>query len=440
MPSRDSMGTDTISPTVEASLADAERRGFRLAVIGRSCALVPIAVFYLIISRYPNNIVLAGVFLAAAAVGLAPLALVGSRLERASRFAIFAFDVATLTAVLAIAPLSTGGDVPQNLVFLSSRGEYYFVVVAISVLTLSPALVLWTGFCAVIGLAAATAWIMLGMEHVVTFSDLPPAPSREDFLAISTDPNFLATSTRIAEGVKIALVTAIAALAVSRARAVVRSHAVVAMERSRIQQLFGKYVPAQVAEQLIDSGQLAPQTREASLLFADIEGFTHLSESLEPSQVFGILNSFFSAATEVIDQHGGVVINHVGDALIAAFNAPIPVADYQARSIDAARALLALVSERDFEGRSLRLRIGIATGSIAAGTVGAADRQTYTLYGDTVNLAQRLEQMNKEFGTSCLICGTTFDAVRSQFSGAITIGEHAVRGRDRKVEIFSIGR
>ena len=427
------------SPAVEVSLADAERKGFRLAVIGRTFAVVAIALFYLFIFRYPNNIYLAGAILAIAGAGLAPLALVGGRFERASRYAFFAFDVAILSAILALAPLSSGGDVPQNLVFLSSRGEYYFVVVAVSVLTLSPALVLWTGLCAVLGLAGATGWIITGMDRVVSFADLPPSPSREAFVAIATDPNFLATSTRISEGVKIALVTAIAALAVHRARAVVRAHATVEMERSRIQRLFGRYVPAQVVEQLIGSGQLAPQTREASLIFADIEGFTRLSESLAPAQVIGILNSFFSAATEVVDEHGGVVVNHVGDAVIAAFNAPLPAEDYQVRAVDAARALLSLVASRDFEGHRLRLRIGIATGTVAAGTVGAAERQTYTLYGDAVNLAQRLEAMNRELETNFLICGMTFKAAQSSCGDAVAMGTFEVRGRDRTVEVFSLG-
>jgi adenylate cyclase len=92
-----------------------------------------------------------------------------------------------------------------------------------------------------------------------------------------------------------------------------------------------------------------------------------------------MLSSFFSAATEIVDRHGGVVVNHVGDALIAAFNAPLAVEDYQVRAVTAAAALLSLVAERDFEGHRLRLRIGIATGSVAAGAVGAAERQTYTL-------------------------------------------------------------
>ena len=152
------MGTDALqAPSVEASLAEAERKGFRLAVIGRTCALVPIALFYLATYGYPNNIYIAALILAAAAAGLAPLALVDGRYERASRYAFFAFDVSLLTAVLALVPLSSGGDVPQNIVFLSTRGEYYFVVVAISVLALSPVLVLWTGLCAVVGLASATS-------------------------------------------------------------------------------------------------------------------------------------------------------------------------------------------------------------------------------------------------------------------------------------------
>ena len=147
-------------PTVEPALADAERKGFRLAVIGRTCALVAIAVFYLAALSYPSNIYVAGLTLAISAVGLAPLGLAGSRYERIGRYALFAFDAAAISAMLALAPLSSGGDVPQNLVFFSSRTEYYYVIVAVSVLALSPALVLWTGLCAVIGLAGATAWIM----------------------------------------------------------------------------------------------------------------------------------------------------------------------------------------------------------------------------------------------------------------------------------------
>jgi class 3 adenylate cyclase len=426
------------SPSAEASLADAERRGFRLAVIGRTCALVPIALFYLATYGYPNNVYIAGLVLVTAAAGLVPLSLVGSRCERTGRYAFFAFDVAVLSAILALAPISSGGDVPQNLVFNTSRGDYYFVVVAISVLTLSPSLVLWTGLCAVLGLASATIWIMAGMDHIVDSLGVQAAPSRDAFLSVFLDPNFLGISVRISDGVKIAVVTAIAALAVHRARAVVRDHALVEIERGRIQRLFGRYVPSQVAKQLIDTGELTPRTREASLMFVDIEGFTRLSELLAPSQVIELLNNFFGAAAGIVDKHSGVVVNYIGDGFIAAFNAPLPIENYAARAVTTASELLSLVSARDFEGHRLRLRIGIATGSVAASTVGGAERQTYTLYGDTVNLAQRLEQMNKEFQTNCLICGMTMRLAGTSCSDAVARGTYQVRGRDGAVELFSL--
>ncbi|HEY6381647.1 MAG TPA: adenylate/guanylate cyclase domain-containing protein, partial [Pseudolabrys sp.] len=313
------------SSSVDAALAGAERKGFRLAVIGRTCALVVIGCFYLTALRYPNNIYVATLILTSAALGLAPLGLVGRRYERIGRYALFAFDAAVISAILALAPLSSGGDVPQNLVFLSSRPEHYFVLVAISILALSPALVLWTGLCAVVGLAGAAAWIMAGMERIVSLGDLPPSYSREDYLAVVLNPDFLGIPFRVSEGVVLALVTCIAALAVHRARNVVRAHAAAEAEQARIRQIFGRYVPALVAEQLIHAGQLVPQQREASIIFADIEGFTHLAESLPPSQVIGLLNIFFSAVTAIVDERGGIVVNHVGDALIAAFNAPLPI-------------------------------------------------------------------------------------------------------------------
>ena len=335
---------------------------------------------------------------------------------------------------------SSGGDVPQNLVFLSSRTEFGYIVIAISILALSPALVLWTGLCVVVGLAAATAWIVSGMEHVISYGDLSPSPSREDVLAVVLNPDFLGIPVRVIEGGVLALVTGIAALAVHRARNVVRAHAAAELERARIQRIFGRYVPEQVAEQIIDAGQLAPQQREASILFADIEGFTRLSETLPPAQVIELLNSFFAAATTIIDGLGGVVVNHVGDALIASFNAPLPLNAHAARAVDAARAFLSLVSEREFEGHRLRLRIGITTGLVAAGTVGSAGRQTYTLYGDTVNLAQRLEELNKELETECLICGATFEAAPSDCADARPMGSVQLRGRDRAVEVFALGK
>ncbi|KFC75864.1 Family 3 adenylate cyclase [Bosea sp. LC85] len=387
---------------------------------------------------YPNNLYVAGLIMAAAAIGIAPLGLRDSRYERTGRYALFAFDAVAIGAMLVLAPLSSGIDVPQNLVFLSSRPQYYYVIVAVSVLTLSPRLVIWTGMWATISLFGATIWIISGMDYFITFGDLPSNASRNDYLSNLLNPNFFSTGLRVNQAVLIAVVTGIAALAVHRARGMVRAHAAAEAERFRIERIFGRYVPAQVAQQLLQAGQLVPQQRNASIIFADVEGFTRLSETLAPAEVIGLLNAFFSAATAVVEAHGGVVVNHVGDALIAAFNAPLPVEGYPARAVNAARALLSLVSERDFHGHQLRLRVGVATGPVAAGTVGAAERQTYTLYGDTVNLAQRLEQLNKELKTDGLICGTTFEACRGTAEPSVAMGSVHVRGRAAAIDVFAL--
>jgi adenylate cyclase len=371
---RHSMRPDAAaSSAAESALADAERKGFRLAVIGRTIALVAFALFYLAVYNYPNNVYVAGAILINAAIGMIPLLLVHSGYERIARFVLLTFDAATVSAILAFAPLSAG-YLPQNLVFVSSRSDYYYIVVAASVLSLSPALVLWTGLCAVLGLAGATAWIMSGMERIVSPEALPSSASREDDFAVFLSPDFFSIPIRVNEGVVIGLVTCIVALAVHRARNVVRANATAEAERARIQQIFGRYVPPQVAEQLVQAGQLAPQQRTASILFADIEGFTRLSETLPPPRVIGMLNSFFSAATSIVDERGG-----------------------------------------------------------------GEERHTYTLYGDTVYLAQRLELLNKEFETDCLISSSTFEAARSTCVDAVAMGSVQVRGRESAVEVFALG-
>ncbi len=424
---------------VEADLDRAGRAGFRLAVIGRSVALGVVGLYYGYVLHWPSSLyALLGVS-AFVALGLIPLTLLGTHHERIwHRYALFTADLAVFGAYMALLPLSSGDDVPQNLSFM--RGiALVFIIIAASFLTLSPALVLWTGAFAVAALWAATGWIMAGMERVITWSDLPPAPTREEFFAVVLNPDFFALQSRVMDSVVILAVTGIAALAVHRARDVVRARAAAEHQRNRVQRLFGQYVPEQVAAALIASGEtLAPQTRQASVLFADIKDFTRLAESLAPADLISLLNRFFDAAAALVAEHGGVVINFVGDAMIIAFNAPLPATDHAARAVAAARALLNLAHAREFDGQKLALRIGVASGPVAAGSVGGAGRQTYTIYGDTVNLAQRLQVMTKDLATDCLICDATRAAAGGSGHGIIANGTLPVRGREQPVAVFAL--
>jgi adenylate cyclase len=411
--------------TMATALSNAERKGFRIAMIGRTVAVMLIAFAQLLSYYFPINVGIAAITSLIALGGLISLAAVRTRYERHARYAVFAFDATTVTVLLAFIPLSSGGDVPQNMVFLTSSVQYYYIVIAAAVLTLSPPLVVWTGAWAASGLLFATGWILGGMDTVVSYNSLPISPSPDIYIQTVLDPNFLGIASRLQEALIITLVTAIAAWSVHRARRVVSEHAQAEASRHRVQGLFGRYVPAPVLRELLDEGHLTPQSRQATLMFADIAGFTRLSEGLHPTTLVHLLNAFFSAVTDIIDQHDGVVINYLGDALLISFNAPLSKEDHADAAIRAAQAILAMIEQREFGGKQIRLRIGIATGLIAAGTVGTGARQTYTLYGDAVNLAQRLQELNKETGTFCLISGSTAQQIRSapplKHLGAFTI-------------------
>jgi len=427
-----------ISTTGERALAEAQGKGFRLAIFGRTVALAILAFAFLAGYHFPINVEVCLFTLVLALAGLVALRTIGTKREKVSRFIFFSTDAALVSAILAIAPLSSGDDIPQNLVFFTTRVQFFYIVIAASILTLSPALVVWTGACCVLGLTLSTLWIAAGMESILSFRDLPIAPSADVFNRIVLNPDFLGIESRVEEALILSAVTGIAAIAVYGVRSVVLARVSEEERRQHIQRVFGKYVPATVISELETDGQLAPQSREATLLFADVEGFTSISEKLKPHEVVQLLNELFAAISDKIARQGGLVVNYFGDAVIAAFNAPLPLERHQLGAVVAARDILDALRTTEFYGHRLRMRIGIASGPVAAGTVGSEEKLSFTLYGDTVNLSQRLEALNKELGTNCLMCGATYDAVRHEVPGIRSLGTCNVRNKEREVEVYTI--
>lgn len=427
-----------ISATGEKALAEAQRKGFRLAILGRAFALTALAFVFLAGYHYPTNIAIWLFTLLLAFAGLFALRTAETWLENATRYIFFFTDAALVSAILAVAPLSSGDDIPQNLVFLTTRGQFYYIVIAESILTLSPIIVLWTGICCAVGLTLSTIWIASGMQNTLSFGDLPVAPSAEVFNRVVLNPDFLGIESRVEEVLILSAVTGIAAIAVYGVRSVVLARVSAEERRRQMQRVFGKYVPAAVISQLEGDGQLAPQSRRATLLFADVEGFTAISEKLQPHEVIHLLNELFSSISEKITLHGGLIVNYFGDAVIAAFNVPLRLEKHELSAVRAARDIVAALETSKFHGHRLRLRIGIATGPVAAGTVGSDERLSFTLYGDTVNLSQRLESLNKEVGTTCLLSKATYDAVQHDIEGIRALGAYSLRNRQSEVEVFAL--
>ncbi len=212
-------------------------------------------------------------------------------------------------------------------------------------------------------------------------------------------------------------------------------------QHETVRRLFGQYVPETIARELVQhQGSLQPQQARATVFFCDLEGFTALSERLQPPQIVTILNHYFSDIVEILEAQGGVITQFQGDAVLAIFNVPAAQADHADRALRAAVEIQRLVAAKIYDGQRLRCRIGINTGDVVAGSVGAKDRLNYTVHGDAVNLAARLETLNKKYATQILLSGTTVEQLTEALSRQrlVFIGDVQVRGRQRPVGLYSV--
>ena len=205
-----------------------------------------------------------------------------------------------------------------------------------------------------------------------------------------------------------------------------------------ISDIFGKYVPESVAKQIVAGGAaLEPKQVLATILFTDIESFTTLAESIPPKQVVQTLNEYFPAVIEPITRYGGVVNQFQGDAMLVTFNVPLEDSAHADNAVKAAIEIQQASNSRTFAGLPLRTRIGINSGEVFAGNIGAGDRFNYTVHGDAVNLAARLEQLNKKYKTRILMSESTVDLL-SDKDNIEPLGEVEIRGKTQSIRIFTI--
>jgi adenylate cyclase len=210
-----------------------------------------------------------------------------------------------------------------------------------------------------------------------------------------------------------------------------------------IKNAFKQYLSPAVIEELIQHPErlkLGGERRELSIFFSDLEGFTSISEMLEPEALTTLLNEYLTAMTDIIQDEGGTVDKYEGDAIIAFWNAPLQQADHAGHCVRAALRCQAKLADmrasiRELIGRDLRMRIGINSGPAVVGNLGSKTRFDYTMLGDSVNLAARLEAVNKQFGTYTLISEAT---LRQMVTGSAyrEISRVTVVGRKEPVKIY----
>ncbi len=422
----------------DATLARTERAGLRIVLMVRNTVVALMMIYALGTQGLEAGwfgAVALSVFLV---IGLAYRVLVVREADRQwMRFAFVALDMGLVAVAAVTIPLSLHGEVPQIFVFRVYGIVVFFFLLALSALSLSPRLVLWTGAMAVLAIWGAWAGIAFQMDHWVTWADLPAERTAAKYIEIVLNPDHVGVAHRVTETIFLTATSIVTAAAVQRARRLLGDQIAAEQARGRVAEVFGRFVPEEVVDQISDAGgTLPPVRRQASVLFVDIEGFTRFAEGAAPDRIVEVLDAFFDRVTRIINEERGVVISFIGDAAMGSFNAPLPVADHASRALRAARAILADARDNRYAGEVLSIRIGIATGPVAAATVGGYGRRAYTLYGDTVNLAQRLEAMNKDTGTRLLVDQTTWDAAKMP-GEARSMGAPTIRGRAQPINVIA---
>jgi adenylate cyclase len=229
-----------------------------------------------------------------------------------------------------------------------------------------------------------------------------------------------------------------AAVAIEQARLAGRIQ-----EETRFREKLQRYHSPAVVSRIFESGgdvdaPFLAQEREISVLFADIVGFTSRSEGMTPAQTTQMLNGFFGRMTDVVFEHEGTLDKYIGDALMAVFGAPLDQPDHATRAVQTARQMLAALAKFNAESGAspLQVRMGIHSGLAMAGDIGSLRRREYTVLGDTVNIASRLESSIAKPG-QVVISGVT----RARLPDSIpvrSLGEVAIRGRHEPVEVWEV--
>jgi adenylate cyclase len=214
-----------------------------------------------------------------------------------------------------------------------------------------------------------------------------------------------------------------------------------ATARDRITNLFGQHVSPQVVERLMAEGAATEsEIRKVAVMFVDFRSFTAGASTRSPREVVDRLDGAFAVLVDILDRHGGIVNKFLGDGFLALFGAPFEAHDAANRAVAAAREMLA-ANERANEATSwpLRIGIGIHFGEVVAGNIGSPRRKEYTVIGDTVNFASRLESLNKEFNSQLLVSAAVRDALGGDGDDAVSLGEVAIRGYDQPMMVWQLG-
>jgi adenylate cyclase len=298
----------------------------------------------------------------------------------------------------------------------------YGIFIVLSILRLDLRLCVFTGLVAGLEYIALAMWVISGVH------------------SLQVEPILVGVPHHLFKGIILMGTGVIAGLVTVQIRKRILSSFESVEERNRISRTFGEYVSPAVVETLLDlKPDLRSENKKVCVMFLDIRNFTGFAEKRSPEEVVTYLESLFEFMIEIINRNNGIINKFLGDGFMAVFGAPLSDGNDCANAVRSAQEILARVKEEEERGTILPTTVGIGlhAGEAVTGSIGSALRKEYTVIGDVVNLAARIEKLNKGFGSQLLISEMVSRAV-GNIAGAISKGTVAVRGREEGIEIYQL--
>lgn len=306
---------------------------------------------------------------------------------------------------------------------LQGPGAYFYAIfIVLSTLRLDFRLSLFTGLVAAAEYMALYAWYVPGSTAA---AGTPFADAHFYILK-----SMVLVLTGLAAGF-------VAAEIRRRVRRVLRG----AEERQQLLSAFGQQVSPEIAQALVaQGGRIESRRSFVCVMFMDIRGFTRLVQDRAPEEIVAWQNAVFGAAVEAVNRHHGVINQFLGDGFMATFGAPVATGSESANALAAARELLGAVKALVAEGRlpAMTIGIGLHAGEAVTGNIGSEARRQYSVSGDVVILASRIEQLNKVYGSQLLVSAEVLRDAGETPPASASLGPVKVKGRDQPIEIYRL--
>lgn len=429
-----------------------EMSGLAYVFWGRSFVLGVLAIWVATTLPFDRSILYLGAIAIFLVLGAIPYLLARQGMGGAILIALFLLlDSAVLSYLLIVPnPYNIEGWTPQ--LNLRAPGFLYLGVFLVAMaLSYKPILVIWTGFATIATWCVGYLWV-LSQPATVFFSSrqvLDQDLAIDDVLQTVLDPNAVGLARLSNQIVFLLLTTAILTLTVWRSRRLVRKQVAAEAQRSSLSRYFSPNIVRELSSNRDALQQ--PKVQPVAVLFADIVGFTTISERLDPVGLVSLLRAFHGRMAKAALAHDGTVDKFIGDAIMVHFGTPDCKDDDPYRALLCARDMIDEIAlwnlERKTNGKPpIKVGIGVHYGEVIVGNIGDERRLEYTVLGDTVNVASRLENLTREVGAQLVVSNELVTAVENRGDDPRGIlpdlrrdASRSVRGRQKPIEVWCAG-